>query len=214
MKIDPTFRNIIPPLGAEELSQLEANIIADGCRDPLVTWEGTLIDGHNRYDICMRHGLPFKSVAMEFPDRDAVLVWIIRNQFGRRNLAPFTRGELALKLEPLIAAKAKLNQKTGGGALVLKLAQAPMKTRDELARLAGLSHDPTQPHHAATTAMRRHGPQLAALRQWNAASRPALATPDKVRRWRDGDAPRSEPRRSRADPRHHGDSRPRMVQTT
>jgi len=142
MRISPEFRRLIPPLGAEELSQLEANIIADGCRDPLVTWEGILIDGHNRYDICMRHGLPFNAVAMEFADRDAVLVWIIRNQFGRRNLAPFTRGELALKLEPLIAAKAKLNQVEGGKEKVVQIsAQPAMKTRNELARLAGLSHD-------------------------------------------------------------------------
>ena len=36
--IDPEFKALIPPLAPEELAQLEANIIKDGCRDPLVVW--------------------------------------------------------------------------------------------------------------------------------------------------------------------------------
>ena len=46
--IDPEFQALIPPLQAEELSQLEANLKRDGCRDPLVLWkEGdVLLDGH------------------------------------------------------------------------------------------------------------------------------------------------------------------------
>lgn len=87
-KINPKFRSLIPPLAPEELAQLEANILADGCRDPLVTWKGTLVDGHNRFDICTRHGLPFKTVTMEFTDDDAAMDWIDANQLGRRNLTP------------------------------------------------------------------------------------------------------------------------------
>lgn len=105
--INPKFRELIPPLAPEELAQLEANILADGCRDPLVTWRGTIVDGHNRYDICTRHHIGYQTIALEFADESEAQVWIIRNQFGRRNLAPFTRVELALKLEPLLKAKAK-----------------------------------------------------------------------------------------------------------
>jgi phage N-6-adenine-methyltransferase len=36
--IDPEFQSFIPPLEALEFAQLEANILADGCRDPLVVW--------------------------------------------------------------------------------------------------------------------------------------------------------------------------------
>jgi N6-adenosine-specific RNA methylase IME4 len=36
MIIDPEFKALIPPLAAEELAQLEANILRDGCRDPLI----------------------------------------------------------------------------------------------------------------------------------------------------------------------------------
>lgn len=57
LKIDPEFQSLIPPLSPDEYKQLEANIIEDGCMDPLVYWNGTLIDGHNRYRICQAPGM-------------------------------------------------------------------------------------------------------------------------------------------------------------
>ena len=95
MNINPTFHALIPPLAAEELAQLEANILADGCRDPLVTWNGTLIDGHNRYAICQKHGIEFKTVAMEFHSETHVVLWIRTNQLGRRNLTDDQRAMIA-----------------------------------------------------------------------------------------------------------------------
>jgi len=86
--IDPEFKALIPPLAPEELAQLEANIIKDGCRDPLVVWQGVLIDGHNRHDICTRNGIEFQTVEMEFDDRESVMDWMDANQLGRRNLSP------------------------------------------------------------------------------------------------------------------------------
>lgn len=146
MKIDAEFKSLIPPLTPEELSQLEQNLVADGCRDPLVTWDDTLIDGHNRYEICTRLDIPFNTVSKDFPDRDAAKVWIIRNQFGRRNLTLFVRAELALKLEPLLRAKAKENQRAAGGDKALcqisaKALEPPVHTKMELARIAGTSHN-------------------------------------------------------------------------
>lgn len=88
IEIDPEFQSLIPPLAPDELAQLEANILADGCRDPLVVWGGILIDGHNRHEICTRHGLPFETVEMVFADRDAAMDWMDANQLGRRNLTP------------------------------------------------------------------------------------------------------------------------------
>lgn len=86
--IDPEFKALIPPLAPDELRQLEENILRDGCRDPLVVWDNILIDGHNRYEICTRHGLPFETKAMVFEDRDAAMDWMDANQLGRRNLTP------------------------------------------------------------------------------------------------------------------------------
>lgn len=86
--INPAFRSLIPPLAPEELAQLESNILAEGCRDPLVAWNGTIVDGHNRYDICTKHGQRFEVLEKEFPDEGTAQEWIVGNQLGRRNLKP------------------------------------------------------------------------------------------------------------------------------
>lgn len=106
IQIDSEFQALIPPLSAEERAQLEANIVADGCRDPLVVWGDVLIDGHNRYEICTRLRLPFEVVPREFESRDNATEWIINNQFGRRNLSDYQRGVLALRMKPIIEARA------------------------------------------------------------------------------------------------------------
>ena len=59
LHIDEEFKTLIRPLRRQEYLQLEANILADGCRDPLIVWDGIILDGHNRYQICHRHRIPF-----------------------------------------------------------------------------------------------------------------------------------------------------------
>ncbi len=140
------FCDLIPPLGKEEYDQLEQNIVADGCREPLVIWkrkkEQVLIDGHNRYGICKSHDLPYSTVEVNFEDEDEACVWIIKNQFGRRNLAPYTRVELALKLEPLLSTKNKTNQGRRTDLLQNSAKGVlPSDTREQLAKIAGVSHD-------------------------------------------------------------------------
>lgn len=91
IQIDKEFSNLIPPLSAEERQQLEENIIEHGgVRDPLVVWENsgklTLLDGHNRYEICTRLALPFDLEKVAFNSREEAADWMDRNQLGRRNL--------------------------------------------------------------------------------------------------------------------------------
>ena len=86
--IDPEFAGKIPPLTEEEYRLLEENILTDGkIISPLITWNGIIVDGHNRYRILQAHPeIPYETMEMEFSDRYAVIVWICRNQLGRRNL--------------------------------------------------------------------------------------------------------------------------------
>lgn len=91
LKIDSEFKHLIRPLKRKEYIQLESNIIADGCRDPIITWNGLIVDGHNRYEICTRHNIPFTVKEMEFDCREAVIAWICANQLGRRNISEETR---------------------------------------------------------------------------------------------------------------------------
>jgi N6-adenosine-specific RNA methylase IME4 len=98
MEIDNEFRNYIRPLSNEEFEKLEASILSEGIRDPLVIWQGILLDGYHRYKIAQEHGLEYKTVEVELPDRDAAKEWILVNQLGRRNLteqeASYYRGKL------------------------------------------------------------------------------------------------------------------------
>lgn len=91
LNIDKNFKNLIRPLQKKEFLQLEANLLADGCRDPIITWNGFIIDGHNRYELCMRHRISFAVVEMEFDCRESVIAWICANQLGRRNITEKTR---------------------------------------------------------------------------------------------------------------------------
>ena len=91
LKIDKEFKTLIPPLSPKEYEQLEANIITDGCREPIVIWNGYIIDGHNRYEICKKHHIGYKVKEMSFESREEAVVWICTNQLGRRNIAEETR---------------------------------------------------------------------------------------------------------------------------
>ena len=90
LTIDPEFEGKIPPLREEELKQLEENILADGVViNPLIIWDGVLVDGHNRYRILQKHPeIQFTTYEKQFPDRYAAISWICKNQLGRRNLTP------------------------------------------------------------------------------------------------------------------------------
>ena len=144
MTIDEEFQKLIPPLTDDEYRQLEENCIKEGIREAILVWDRgddlVIVDGHNRYKIAREHNLKWNHKVMNFESREAVKEWIIKNQFGRRNLTAYDRSLLALKLKPLIAEKAKERQIQGGKEKVVqKSAQA--KTRDELAKVAGVSHD-------------------------------------------------------------------------
>ena len=91
--IDPEFRTSIPPLSEDEKEQLEAMILADGVViNPLIVWNGILVDGHNRYQIIQKHPeIKFTVFEKDFPDRFAALAYMYKNQLGRRNLTPELR---------------------------------------------------------------------------------------------------------------------------
>jgi hypothetical protein len=76
----------MPELTSNEYETLEQSLINEGCRDALVLWGDTLIDGYNRYEICQKHGIEFKTITLDFDSREDVVNWIIDNQLGRRNL--------------------------------------------------------------------------------------------------------------------------------
>lgn len=142
IKIDPEFQNVLPPLTEEEFLGLERQIITEGCINPLVLWGDVLVDGHNRYNICQKHNIEFSTVQHAFDSRDDVISWIISNQIHQRNLSSFARTELAMRVEQILREKAKNRQRGGKGGVLLppKLAEAKSDVRDQVSKIAGISH--------------------------------------------------------------------------
>lgn len=142
LKVDTEFKSLIPPLSTDEYRQLEENLKNEGCRDALVIWDNTIIDGHNRHAICTQYGIPYAIRQMEFEDRQEAITWIIKNQFGRRNLPAVDRVRLALKLKDVIAEQARKNfgKRTDLSQEVAKGLE-PIDTNRELGKLAGVSHE-------------------------------------------------------------------------
>ena len=96
-KIDDEFQKMIPQLSEKEFEQLEQCILQDKkCRDAILIWNGIIIDGYNRFLICIKHGIEFQVKEMIFADRNEVKLWLLNNQLGRRNLDDAERIELAL----------------------------------------------------------------------------------------------------------------------
>ena len=90
LKIDPEFQSKIPPLQFEEEQQLEQNIIAEGrLLNPIITWNGYILDGHTRYRILKKHGfIKFEVEEIQLANKYEALAWVCKNQLGRRNLSP------------------------------------------------------------------------------------------------------------------------------
>ena len=133
--INPAFQAIIPPLQPEELVQLEAEILADGCRDPLVTWKGVLVDGHNRMAICQKHGKFFEVVEKSFADELDAMIWIRQHQIGRRNLSDDQRamnsaGLAELEVQRSKRDRAKAGREAGGDATTEQKANRLAHTSD------------------------------------------------------------------------------------
>ncbi|HUX55998.1 MAG TPA: DNA N-6-adenine-methyltransferase [Bacteroidales bacterium] len=124
----------------DEYDILENSIKSEGCRDALMLWGEILVDGHNRYEICQRYGIGFKTAQKCFNNVQEAKEWIIFNQFGRRNLNNYQRAELALKLEDIYSQKAKDRMLSGKEIDPMQIS-AQGTTRDVLSKIAGVSHD-------------------------------------------------------------------------
>ena len=159
--INDELLQYIDPLTANEYAALERSLLAEGCRDALVLWGEVLVDGHNRYEICRKHDIDFKTVQnTSFASIDDVMLWMIDNQLGRRSVTDFQRGVLALRKRDIISARVKAEmdasiaskdasayEPVGDGAAKsaeeappnAAIPSASIKTREDIARVAGIS---------------------------------------------------------------------------
>jgi DNA modification methylase len=137
MKIKEEFKKLIPALSVEEYKQLEENCLAEGIRESIITWNGYIIDGHNRYEIATKHNLKYESIDKSFDSEDDVKEWMICNQFGRRNLSNYQRSVLALELESVFSARAKERMLSGSPSQTFDKGRVDEK----IGNIAKVSHE-------------------------------------------------------------------------
>ncbi|UDG77958.1 hypothetical protein H4P35_11805 [Achromobacter sp. 77] len=119
IRVDEGLRAYIDPLTEDEHAALERSLLAEGCRDALVLWGDLLVDGHNRYAICVKHDIPFKTIQHpHFKSIEDVHLWMIENHLGRRSVSDFQRGVLALRKKEILLARTgpEAGAATGEGA--------------------------------------------------------------------------------------------------
>jgi len=146
--VNEDLKAYIDPLTPDECEALERSILAEGCRDALVLWGDVLVDGHNRYGICRKHGLPFQTVQnTRFQSIEDVHLWMIDQHLGRRSISDFQRGVLALRKREIVAERrarkaaapaepaAQVSDANASNAGT----SAPFDTREALAKAARLS---------------------------------------------------------------------------
>ena len=138
--VNEELKAYIEPLTPDEHEALERSILAEGCRDALVLWGDVLVDGHNRYGICQKHGIPYQTVQNpRFTCLEDVHLWMIDQHLGRRSVSDFQRGVLALRKREIIAArKAQAPEATDAEPTALPAPQ-PLNSREAIAKAARLS---------------------------------------------------------------------------
>ena len=157
--VSEELKAYIDPLTPDEHEALERSLLAEGCRDALVLWGDLLIDGHNRYGICQKHGIPFQTVQHpHFKSMEDVHLWMIDQHLGRRSVSDFQRGVLALRKREILAQRRErgatppstTDQATDHAETPMAAACAPassttapeplpLKNRTDIARAARLS---------------------------------------------------------------------------
>lgn len=138
-RIDPELNDVLPELSEEDYSALEKSLLTDGFKGaPIMVWGDVIVDGHNRYEICNKHHIPFEVKNIDFENKEDAMRWMVRQQIGRRNLTPMQRISISEKFRPFFEKEAKENQSkagkeygNGGTKLTSNLPQALEKEKKE-----------------------------------------------------------------------------------
>ena len=140
LTINPALENLLPPLSEEKLSQLEAEILHDKrVIDPIITWKGIIVDGHNRYKIAKKHNISFNITEKSFKDTEEAKLWIIKHQMNRRNVSTYESCCLVLKFKDKIATEAQARMKAGKADPTQKFAEG--ETMEILAKMVNTSRE-------------------------------------------------------------------------
>lgn len=121
-KIDPELNEVLPELSDADYKALESSLLTEGYKGaPIIVWGDTIVDGHNRYEICNKHNIPYEVKEIEFASKEEAIIWMVRQQLGRRSLTTLQRIKIVEKYKPFYKKKAAKNKSLNGGNKKAKL---------------------------------------------------------------------------------------------
>lgn len=86
LKTDPDFHSLIPPLSGDAYEELELNIVCNGCKEPIIIWKDYILDGHNRYKICLEYEIEFITEVIDLNSKEDAISWICANLLDKREM--------------------------------------------------------------------------------------------------------------------------------
>lgn len=171
--VNEELKAYIDPLTPEEYEALERSLLAEGCRDALVLWGDVLVDGHNRYGICRKHGLPFQTVQNpRFRSIEDVHLWMIDQHLGRRSISDFQRGVLALRKKEIVAERRA--RAVAAAPAEAPASESPSDAAPDEATAAIAEHAPLASREAVAKAARLSSSQVVMIEKIQKQAAPEL----------------------------------------
>lgn len=174
--------DIFPMMSEPEIKELGKDILKNELKDPIVTYQGKILDGRNRFKACELVGKPAKFIALDADEKFDPVAYSLSANLHRRHLSESQRATVAGRVKPFYEAKARERMEAGTKAdPVENLPQGASRARD--AAGAALNVSGKSVDHA--TKVLKHGaPEtIAAVEQGSlavsAASKLVKAVPDK-----------------------------------
>ena len=136
------FKNLIPQLTHAEYEALEKSLTEEGLRENIILWGNVIVDGHNRYEICIKNNIPVRITQMKFDSENDAKLWLIDNQLSRRNITLAQRIGLVEAAQAIKELKDKGKEQQGTRTDLLSPSDKrlkPINTQAEVAEQAGVS---------------------------------------------------------------------------
>ena len=80
LKTEQIFEKLTVPCNKTEQEELEKSLLRQGCLNPIITWNGVIVDGHKRYRICMLEEIAFEITEMHFSSLEDAILWVCRKR--------------------------------------------------------------------------------------------------------------------------------------
>lgn len=143
-RIDPELNEVLPKLSYADYKALEQSLLTDGFKGaPIMVWGDIIVDGHNRYEICNKHNIPYEVKSIEFASKEEAIIWMVRQQLERRSLTPLQRIQIVEKYRPFYKKKAEKNKSLNGGdkKSLLENSTTPLPKEEKIDVRAELAKD-------------------------------------------------------------------------